>query len=407
MPKTAAHTWTFRTRFRKHAFGWKSQPAIQRIEEAVTEIITVAKADPLLAAEGAVIFIEKLSPAIEQIDSSSGAIGATVDHAIATLVPIIANATTDEHLRDKWLERVWQAYEADDIPYLESLGDHWGELCGSPDVASAWADKLMTPTKRALTGDADQWGYFKGSTNCLSALLAAKRYDELLKLLDGIRHKMWHYRVFGVKALVAMGRDADAIQYAEATRGLNESPVAIAQTCEAILLASGDVDEAYKRYGIVANEAGTYLAWFRAVAKKYPHKAKNEVLADLVAHTPGAEGKWFAAAKSAKLFDEAIELANRTPCAPQTLTRAARDFEEKNPNFALEAGMAALRWMSEGYGYEITSADVLEAYSHTMKAAENAGATDQTLERIRKLVSEETRGGRAVTRILKQQLNLG
>ncbi len=40
------------------------------------------------------------------------------------------------------------------------------------------------------------------------------------------------------------------------------------------------------------------------------------------AHTPGDEGKWFAAAESAKLFDEAIELANRTPCAPQTLLPA-------------------------------------------------------------------------------------
>jgi|GEM_PF-6364831 len=59
----------------------------------------------------------------------------------------------------------------------------------------------------------------------------------------------------------------------------------------------------------MANQASTYLAWFRAVAKKYSHKTKAEILADLVAHTPGEEGKWFATAKSAKLFDEAIELA--------------------------------------------------------------------------------------------------
>jgi hypothetical protein len=29
---------------------------------------------------------------------------------------------------------------------------------------------------------------------------------------------------------------------------------------------------------------------------------------------------------------------------------AARDFEEKGPEFAIEAGMAALRWLVEGYG---------------------------------------------------------
>ncbi len=132
--------------------------------------------------------------------------------------------------------------------------------------------------------------------------------------------------------------------------------------------------------------------------KKYPHKTGPEVLADLVAHTPANEGKWFAAAKSAKLFDEAIELASRTPGSPQTLTRAARDFEENNLLFALEAGMAALRWLVEGYGYEITGAELLSAYSHTMKA-------DETRARVRELVSRETYGERFVTRVLGRHLD--
>jgi len=174
-------------------------------------------------------------------------------------------------------------------------------------------------------------------------------------------YKMWHHRQYGVKPLAALGRKAEAIRFAEEGRGLNDSPVAIAQACEEVLLSAGLADEAYDRYGLVANQAGTYLAWFRSVAKRYPHKAKNAVLADLVAYTPGEEGKWFAAAESAKLFDEAIALANRTPCSPQTLTRAARDFEEKKPTFALEAGMAALRWLVLGHAYEITGADVLGA----------------------------------------------
>jgi hypothetical protein len=38
----------------------------------------VAKTEPVLAAEGAVLFLEKLAPAIEQVDSSSGAIGSAV-----------------------------------------------------------------------------------------------------------------------------------------------------------------------------------------------------------------------------------------------------------------------------------------------------------------------------------------
>jgi hypothetical protein len=54
----------------------------------------------------------------------------------------------------------------------------------------------------------------------------------------------------------------------------------------------------------------------------------------------------------------AIELANQSPCDPKTLTRAARDFIDTNPVFALEAGLAALRWLAKGYAYEVSGADV-------------------------------------------------
>jgi hypothetical protein len=123
---------------------------------------------------------------------------------------------------------------------------------------------------------------------------------------------------------------------------------------EEILLSSGMVEEAYERYGLSANRAGTYLATFRAVAKRYPHKDARTILADLVETTPGEEGKWSAAAKSAGLFDEALDLARRSPCDPRTLTRAARDFAAKQPAFAVGAGLLALYWLVEGYGYEIT-----------------------------------------------------
>ena len=76
MPRADRHRWAFTSRFRRHAFGWRSQPAIQRVREAVAEIKAVARADAVLAAEGAVVLIERLSPALENIDSSSGAIGA-------------------------------------------------------------------------------------------------------------------------------------------------------------------------------------------------------------------------------------------------------------------------------------------------------------------------------------------
>lgn len=124
-------------------------------------------------------------------------------------------------------------------------------------------------------------------------------------------------------------------------------------------------------------------------------------------NSPGNEGKWFAAAKSAELYREAIELANRTPCDPKTLTRAARDMKDKKPLFALEAGIAALRWLIAGYGYEITGLDVKEAYNFAMESASNAGYQDETLARIRTMVEADTSGDRFVSRILGPQLGIG
>jgi len=114
------HQWVFRARFRRQAFGWKSQPAIQRVKEAVSEIKKVARKDLVQAAEGAVLFLERVSPALEQVDSSSGAIGTAVNNAISALVKIIAAAPALAATREKWLERLFEAHAADAIPYIET-----------------------------------------------------------------------------------------------------------------------------------------------------------------------------------------------------------------------------------------------------------------------------------------------
>ena len=404
--KPPSHKWTFPARFRRNAFGWRSQPAIKRVKEAVSEITKIARKDPLLGAEGAVLLLQKLSPALAHVDSSSGAIGTAVNKAIDTLVPMIVKAPADDGLRDKWLKHLWEAFQEDDIPYIEGLADFWGDLCAGPERASQWADQLMPPVRMSWGPDPELRGYFKGTAACLSALLKAGRHEEMLALLGLAPYKFWHYRKYGVMALAAMGRKAEALRYAEDSRGLNESPVAIAQACEEILLSSGMAEEAYKRYAMEANQKATYLATFRTMAKKYPHKEAARILRDQVSSTPGEEGKWFAAAKSVGLYGEAIELANQTPCDPKTLTRAARDMAEKEPFFAMEAGIAALRWLLNGYGYDITSGDVWEAYNHAMKAAKNAGHGDEAFDRIRKLVAAEGSGERFVSIILGRELGL-
>lgn len=138
-----SHKWDFAPRFRRKAFGWQSDTAIQRIKEALAEIKAVAKKEPVIAAEGAVLLLEKLAPAIEQVDSSSGHIGNAVNHAIATLVPIITKADVPSAVRAPWLDRLWAAYEADAMPSIEYLGDLWGELCATKELASQWADRLV------------------------------------------------------------------------------------------------------------------------------------------------------------------------------------------------------------------------------------------------------------------------
>ena len=130
----------------------------------------------------------------------------------------------------------------------------------------------------------------------------------------------------------------------------------------------------------------SYIARFRAVAKRYPEKDKSQILTDLIATTPGEEGMWFATAKEIKLFDLALELANRSHCDPKTLTRAARDCLDTEPIFALGSAMAALRWLSEGWGYEVTSADVVEAYDRAMDATARLNNIDDVTEKIRQLV---------------------
>jgi hypothetical protein len=176
---------------------------------------------------------------------------------------------------------------------------------------------------------------------------------------------------------------------------------------EKILLSSGIVEEAYRRYGLSANRAGTYLATFRAVVKKYPSKEPRAILEDLVQTTPGEEGKWFAAAKSTGLLKEALDLARRSPCDPRTLTRAARDFAAKEPAFAVEAGLLALHWMAQGHGYEITSADVWAAYDATMGAAEELGDTEKVESRVRELLRAGGTAQGFVAQILCRKLEPG
>ena len=166
LTRTTSHKWTFPARFRRGAFGWKSALPIQRLKEAVAEIRQVARREPVLAADGAVFLLEKLSPALEQVDSSSGALGTAVNRAIEALVPVIAGVDASALTRERWLARLFDALQNDQMPYIERLGDRWGELCATPAIASIWADRLLPITARVMGADS-AGEHFVGTSACL------------------------------------------------------------------------------------------------------------------------------------------------------------------------------------------------------------------------------------------------
>ncbi len=375
----ASFSWAFRSKFRRNAYGWKgSKLAISRIKEALSEIRVVARHDPIVAAEGSVLLLTILVPAISDIDSSSGALGNAVNRAIETLVPIIAQAPVDKAQRQKWLTKLYEAYEEDGISYIESLGDHWGALCAEPELASKWADELL-PTVKLVIADraAGNYAFFKGTTPCFSALFHANRHDELLQLLQSEPRPFFGDAKWGAKAMIARGQIDQALAYWRECGDKYISQTEFAQFAEEALLAAGRRQEAFDQYALDANWANSHLSTFRAIRKKYPEVEPEKLLAYLI-EAAGPPGKWFATAKTLGLLEVAEKLIWQSPCDPHTLIRAARDFETKRPVFALQCARGALHWMSNGYGYEITGLDVHMAWQLAVSTSEATGQTGET-----------------------------
>jgi hypothetical protein len=342
--------------------------------------------DLVRAAEGVVCLLERIWPAFEAIDTSSGALGIAVNRAQEQLLPMVAEAPADRKTRDAWLERLWDAICEDGVSYLAPVEDYWGELCGSADVASHWADELL-PLLRSAWADSERFNYVQGSSLCLASLVAAGRHGEVLEVLALERHPIWSYRRFGVAALLAQGRTDDALAYAEASRGLNSPESTIDAVCERILLNAGRTDEAYKRYALTANRANTGLATFRQVAKKYPQRDAKQILLDLAGES-GDAGRWFAAAKDAGILDLALEFARAGQTDPRTLSRASRDLLSADAVFCLRVGRLAVERMLNGDGYDLTGADVMDACDRFLAAAARLGFTSDAKADLERMVEK-------------------
>ncbi len=384
-----SYAWAFRASLKRGAFGWSgTRKAIERLAEAVGEIERMARTDPALAGEGAVLLLEKLSPAVSGIDSSSGALGAATAAVVERMLPLFVSAPVPRGVREKWLERLFAAIHEDDPPYIESLGEYWGALCASPELAGQWADQLLPGVQQLMAERAKgTYAYLRSATLCFSALFHAGRFDELMAVLALDPKPNWHDQEWAAKVLAARGDVDAAVKLMEGLRSRYAPDVAISGVAEQLLLAAGRVDEAYARYGIQATSANTHIATFRAIAKRYPGVAPSRILGDLIASTPGEEGKWFATAKTLKQYDLALALARRAPVDPKTLVRAARDHVKSQPAFALEVALMALYWMASGVGYELTRADVCGAREHALAAGASMGLGGGVGEQIAKHVA--------------------
>ena len=220
----AGRKWQFTARFRARAYGWRgSRLAISRLKEAVSEIKAVAKSDPVAGGDGAVLLMERIWPALQDIDSSSGALGTAVARTLDELIPILVEAPADHGTRSKWLDRLFEAVQDDGVQYLTPVEERWGEIARYPDLINEYADRLLEAVRLAWA-DRQSFQYVSGTGICLSCLLEAGRCTELAELLATRRMKFWSWHRFGAEALLRQGLWEEAIAFADSGRdGRNPS----------------------------------------------------------------------------------------------------------------------------------------------------------------------------------------
>ena len=383
------HPWGFKNYFRSRAYSWHgSQLAIKRIKERFKEINQIKKHLSLLAAEGVIYLMSRFWPAFEHIDTSSGSLGNAVCYAMEKLLPIVIDAPADLPTRQHWLDILWEVLQNDGVDYVSLISDYWGELSGYKEEASRRADEFLWIVKREWESNHSIVHY---DVACLSALFYADRFEEVLALIELAPYPSWWTRKFGIRVLALTDPDK-AIAYAEDTRHIiNTNQLSIDQYCENILLNASKIEEAYKRYGIHANQANTYLAWFNSIKKKYSDiRTDKQILLDLIGQDIAEPGKWFATANKIGCYDIALELIKNSPANPKTLNRAAKKHLATNPNYALDVSFTALQCIIEGYGYEITGLDVHKALSLIKQSAIATGKWDTVKKKLCEIVNKNT-----------------
>lgn len=336
------------------------------LHRAVGELRRAARLQPLRAGEGVVVLCELLPAVLEVIEDPVGTVAGAVGRSIDALAPVIAAAPTTDEQRDGWLERLWATLAGDAGGHLGRLAEHWGALCGTVTRAASWALRLLPAAREGVAT--------VSSVACLASQVAAGEPAAALELLAARPIAVWPERQFGVRALAARGEVDAALVYAAASNPLGHRHAQdIARVCEGVLLAAGRREAAYREFALSAHTRQNCRQTFEALLRSYPEVGASQLLEDLIAASPGQEGRWFATACALRFHALAAEIAGRSPCDPRTLIRAGAQRLAVDPAFAREVALAAIRWLCGGHGVEISGDDVYAAYDLAWAAGLRTG----------------------------------
>ncbi|RWR04247.1 hypothetical protein [Paenirhodobacter populi] len=206
MARKPSHKWSFRAGMRAGILGWKgSSKAIERLKLASAEIRVLRRTDPIVAAGGVISLAERIWPAFEHIDTSSGALGAAVARTLGDMLPVLIEAPAAEATRREWAERLRTAIEADGVDYLAPLAEQFGQIAAFPALQNEHADRDLGLI-RYVWADHTRFSHVATGTLTLSCLLEAERYSELMELLSLKNTHLWFDEKFAVEALLRQGR---------------------------------------------------------------------------------------------------------------------------------------------------------------------------------------------------------
>jgi hypothetical protein len=348
-----------------------------------------------------VLWIAGMPRVLAEVEDPEGALARQLTRALDEVTSWLGGSGAERQLRAAWADRLWPALLADERGLLDPVADAWGALVG-PELAQTWAERLYPDLQAAWSEGLD----VQASRACLSVLLAAERHRDIIDLLRLRAIGIWPERRYGVLALAALGEVDEAIAYARESNLLaHPYEPAIAAVCEGVLLTAGRREQAYADYAHLANRRQNYLQTFRSLAAKYPEREPSTILSDLIAASPGQEGRWFATARSLRFYNLAAEIAQRAPCDPRTLNRAAGERLTHDPSFAYDVAVASLRWIAGGHGHLIDGADVFDAYDIALEAARRLDRVSLLREQISMICEGMGASAEWIRRLLAPQLD--